>query len=539
VVRTVPHGYEEFDERTTLPEVIARRAADTPDRPFLVDITNDRALTYGEAHDFVLRWAGALRALGVSAGDRVAVMLPNCMDAVGSWLGIAWVRGYEVPLNTAFRGYMLEYLLNDSGATIAIVAERYLDRIEEVLDATPTLTTVIVPDVRSTPPALAGGRVRTVGADELFDGVGPADDLEPPAPWDIMTIAYTSGTTGPSKGVLNPWGAMIFGVGLMDDLTADDAIYGAFPMFHMSGKGMVAQAAYMGGKDVFREAFDTGAFWKDIDEHGCTFSLVVPAMAHWLLSQPPTPEDKEHSLRHAILSPIIHAFGERFGVTMRTHYGMTEAGNVTSRRNVTDDSPSCGKPRPGYEVRIVDEHDLEVPVGEVGELVVRTEQPWWTAIAYWNQPEKTNELWRNGWLHTGDGFRRDEEGNFYFVDRQKDAIRRRGENISSFEVEKLVLEHETVAECAAIGVETDSGEQEVKVCLVAHDGATIDPAELITSLIPRMPSFMVPRFVEVVDSLPKTEATMRVQKVKLREDPLNDRTWDRVAAGIQLPKDRR
>jgi len=535
-VRAAPHGYEEFGEAVTLAEAIALRAAWTPDRAFLIDITNGRALTYGEAHELFLTWADALRRLGVSPGDRVAVMLPNSMEAAAAWLGTGWIRGYEVPLNTAFRGYMLEYMLQNSGASTAIVAERYLDRIAEVADNVPELRTVVVPDVRGGSDALAGGRVRVIGSQELLQGARPATDLTPPAPWDVMTIAYTSGTTGPSKGVVVPWGMMILGAGLMDDLTSDDAIYGAFPMFHMSGKGMIGQAAYMGGRDVYRETFDTGSFWDDIDEHDCTFALVVPAMAHWLLSQPPSDDDRGHSLKHAILSPIIHAFGERFGVAMRTHYGMTEAGNVTSRRLVADESPSCGTPRPGYEVRIVDEHDYEVPVGEVGELVVRTDQPWWTATAYWDMSEKTNELWRNGWLHTGDGFRRDEAGSYYFVDRQKDAIRRRGENISSFEVEKIVLQHEAIAECAAIAVSTDAGEQEVKVCIVAREGASVDPEVLIGFLIPRMPRFMIPRFVEVLDSLPKTEATMRVQKVKLREDPLNDQTWDREAAGIIVPK---
>ncbi len=535
-MRAVPHGYEEFDDRVTLPEVIARRSATTPDRRFLVDITNDRTLTYREAHTLFLTWADALRRLGVAPGDRVAVMMPNCMETVAAWLGTAWIRGLEVPLNTAFRGYMLEYMLENSGATTAIVAERYLDRFAEVVDAVTHLETIVVPDATRPVEPLADGRVRVIGPEAFLDGAAPATDLVAPAPWDVMTIAYTSGTTGPSKGVVTRWGTMILGVGLLDDLTDDDAIYGAFPMFHMSGKGMIAQAAYMGGCSVSRESFDTGAFWTDIDEHRCTFTLVVPAMAHWLLSQPPTDDDRKHSLKHVISSPIIHEFRERFGVTMRTHYGMTEAGNVTSRRDVTDDSPTCGTPRPGYQVRIVDDHDFEVPAGEVGELVIRTDQPWWAATAYWNMAEKTNELWRNGWLHTGDGFRRDEEGNYYFVDRQKDAIRRRGENISSFEVEKIVLQHQAVSECAAIGVSTDSGEQEVKVCVVVADGAELDPAELVEFLIPLMPRFMVPRFVEVVDGLPKTEATMRVQKVKLREDPRNERTWDREAAGVEVPK---
>jgi crotonobetaine/carnitine-CoA ligase len=259
-------------------------------------------------------------------------------------------------------------------------------------------------------------------------------------------------------------------------------------------------------------------------------------MVHWMLAQPPSPTDREHSLEKALLSPIVPGFAERYGVSVRTHYGMTEAGNVMSRRAVTDSSPSCGRPLPGYEVRLVDEHDYEVPVGEVGELVVRTDQPWWICAGYWGMPEKTADAWRNGWFHTGDGFRRDEEGDYYFVDRQKDALRRRGENISSFEVEAMVNEHPDVAESAAIGVEVSSGEQEIKICVVAAPDATVDPASLIEFLVPKMPRFMVPRFVEIVDSLPKTEATMRTQKAKLREDPLNDTTWDREAAGVAVPR---
>jgi crotonobetaine/carnitine-CoA ligase len=203
---------------------------------------------------------------------------------------------------------------------------------------------------------------------------------------------------------------------------------------------------------------------------------------------------------------------------------------------VTDASPSCGRPLPGYEVRLVDEHDYEVPVGDVGELAVRTDQPWWVCVGYWGMPEKTVEAWRNGWFHTGDGMRRDEDGSYFFVDRQKDAIRRRGENVSSFEVESLVNQHEAVAESAAVAVETAPGEQEIKICVVAVPGAELDPGALIEFLIPRMPRFMVPRFVELVDALPKTEATLRVQKVKLREHALNDNTWDREAAGIVVPR---
>jgi crotonobetaine/carnitine-CoA ligase len=184
--------------------------------------------------------------------------------------------------------------------------------------------------------------------------------------------------------------------------------------------------------------------------------------------------------------------------------------------------------RPGYQVRIVDDYDEEVPVGTVGELVVRSDEPWMITPGYWRQPERTAEAWRNGWFHTGDGFRRDEEGNHYFVDRMKDAIRRRGENISSFEVEAAVLQHPQVLECAAIAVPSELGEDEIKVLVVVAE--ELSPAELLDFLEPRMPKFMLPRYVELVASLPKTDATFRTKKVELRAAGINERTWDREGA---------
>jgi crotonobetaine/carnitine-CoA ligase len=529
-----PHAYADLDERDTLPGIVARRAREVPDRVYLTDITAGVSLTFGEAHDRFLTWADALRRAGVAPGDRVGVMLPNSFDAVSAWLGTAWVRGYEVALNTAFRGELLKYFLTYTGISIAIVSERYLERFAEVADETPELQTIIVPDASRPSPRI--GNARIVARSDFLSGARRATDLAPPEPHDIMSIAYTSGTTGPSKGVVLPWGVFTLGVALLDDLGPDDAFYSPFPMFHMSGKGAVAQAAYMNGRTVFRESFNTGSFWKDIDEHRCTFTLLVPAMAHWLLAQPPSKDDRSHALRDALSSPIVPGFAERFGVRLRTHYGMTEVGNVMMRREVTDSSPSCGRPVPGYEVRLIDEHDYEVPSGQVGELMVRTSEPWRMCLGYWNLPEKTAEAWRNGWLHTGDAFRCDSDGNYFFVDRMKDALRRRGENVSSFEIEALVGRHPAVGECAAIGVEVELGEQEIKICVVCRPGCDLTPQELIEFLTPRMPRYMVPRFVEFVASLPKTEATLRVQKAKLRRHPLNENTWDRESAGANVPK---
>jgi crotonobetaine/carnitine-CoA ligase len=261
-------------------------------------------------------------------------------------------------------------------------------------------------------------------------------------------------------------------------------------------------------------------------------------MSAFLWSQPASSDDAKNPLKRAVMLPVVphyREFEQRFGLKLTTCYAMTEVGPPFSANwNITDPL-SCGTLRDGYEVRIVDDHDFEVPVGEVGQLVVRHRQPWVLCQGYFDMPDRTAEAWRNGWFHTGDGFRKDAEGRYYFVDRIKDAIRRRGENISSFEVEGLVSSHAGVAECAAIPVPSEWGEDEVKVCVVPSD-ETLTEEQLVRDLIPVMPRFMLPRFVELVDHLPKTDATMRVKKHLLREKPLNDRTWDREAAGVDVPK---
>jgi crotonobetaine/carnitine-CoA ligase len=259
-------------------------------------------------------------------------------------------------------------------------------------------------------------------------------------------------------------------------------------------------------------------------------------MAGLLMLLPPDPSDRDVPLQRVYMGPLIpqvEEFKERFGVVVGSGFGMTEIGvPIGTDGFELANTTSCGRIRegyPGYQVRIVDEHDEEVPVGTVGELVVRADEPWVITPGYWRQPEKTAEAWRNGWFHTGDGFRCDEDGNYYFVDRIKDAIRRRGENISSFEVEALVGQHPCVQECAAVAVPSELSEDEIKVVVVPRPDTTIDPAELIEFLEPRMPKFMLPRYVEVIDGLPKTDATFRTRKVELRRAGLTPTTWDREA----------
>ena len=528
----------EVDPADTLPGVVAKRARATPDRTFLQEVggrpVGGRTLTYAQAHETFLQWAGALRRAGVEPGGRVAVMIPSSIDAVAAWLGAAWAGAFEVPLNTAFRGRMLHYILTNSGAEVLLVAARYLDRIAEIaLDET-AVRLVVVVDAVDAVEVPADLHVPVATRHDFLTGAEPVEDDAAPMPWDVATLLYTGGTTGPSKGVLLPWGAIAHTVGLFPEIGPDDTFYAPFPLFHGTGKVPVAIMAHVGGREVIRESFKTEEFWSDVDTYGCTFTVLLATMAIWLMNQPPSPADRQHPLRRVILAPLVDGVGERFGVSIRTHYGMTEAGAVFNRHEVVDNLASCGPPSPGYEVRLVDDHDLEVPIGEIGELVVRPDRPWTMSLGYLGMPEKTAEAWRNGWFHTGDGFKRDGNGNYYFVDRIKDYLRRRGENVSSFEVEQFVLEHPDVAEVAAIGVPSEHGEDEIKIVVVALPDRLVAPEELIRFLIPRMPRYMVPRYVELVTELPHTEATNRVRKVELREDPFTDATWDREAAGITV-----
>jgi crotonobetaine/carnitine-CoA ligase len=521
-----------IDRGQLLPFLVRRRGLDEPAKVFLQQIEGDRTLTYGEAHRAALRWAHAFGRLGVGHSDTVCSMLPVGFDAVHCWVGLTWLVAWEVPVNTSYQGQMLAYTLENSNARLAVVAERYLDRLAALGGPIGRVETVVVPDAAGPVPELP---YRVVTGEEFLAGLDdPADDFEGPQPWDVVEIFYTSGTTGPSKGVLythtQQWASAS---GLGDEADEGEAFYCPFPMYHVSGKVYVYNFARLGIRGVFREYFKTDEFWADVEKYRCTSTLLLGAMANFVYRQPPRPDDADTPLRKVMMVPLIPEladFERRFGVEVTTVFNMTEIScPIVAQPDEVDRMPTdaCGRIREGYECRVVDEHDLEVPRGELGELVVRADQPWVLNAGYFNMPDKTAEAWRNGWFHTGDGFVQDEDGWFHFVDRKKDAIRRRGENISSMEVESLVNAHPGVLETAAIAVPSDWGEDEVKVVVVRKENVTLDASELHAYLLGTMPKFMVPRYIEFVDALPKTP-TEKVRKVALREEGVNAATWDSV-----------
>jgi carnitine-CoA ligase len=533
-----------MDSNLLLPVLIARRAQDDPHR-IVVEEVGGPSLSYADYHELILRWAAAYQRLGVSAGDRVVTMLPSSAAASCAWLGLTWLRAIEAPCNLAYRGRMLEYLVRDSEARIVVIADQFLDRLAEVASDLKALDAIVVIGADHDDVDVS---CRIIEEEQFFADLTPADDLLAPRPHDVCALFYTSGTTGNSKGVLTPWAQLYSqatGYVPLEDFGEDDSWYMPYPMNHVGGKTPMYSIALVNGRVVIRNAFDTSSFWSDVDAHRCTSTALLGAMPAFLWQQEPRPDDADHALENVWMAPLVpylDEFKERFGVRVTTSYGSVEH-SVPIHANGWNTSSStwksCGKVRPGYpgyEVRIVDEHDYAVGPDQVGELVVRTSEPWTMNAGYLGMPEKTGEVWKNGWFHTGDAFTYDRDGNFFFVDRARDCIRRRGENISSFEVEAETNAHPLVAESAAIGVPSEYGEEEIKVLVVSVPDAELTAEDLVNFLIPRMPRFMVPRYVEFVPELEKTEATFRVKKYLLRDEPINAATWDREAAGIEIPK---
>ncbi|SEG48287.1 crotonobetaine/carnitine-CoA ligase [Thermomonospora echinospora] len=533
-----PSGYALIDE-PTLPALVSEWAQVSPDRGFL-DPVGGTPRTFGQVHEAANRWAVAHAGAGVGRGDLVLSMLRPGSVAVEQWLGTARAGAIDVGVNTDLIGTALHYVLRDTAARVAVVEPDYLDRFAALPDLA-ELTLIVVagdvpPEAASLPCAVVTTEAHLAAAD------ADAAPVEQPARHDIACIIYTSGTTGSPKGVMMPWGQ--FSALLPEQWQSGaehEAQYVPFPFYHVAGRMTVHLMARLGGRAVLRSRFSLSAFWDDIKRHNCTMVLLAGAVPQMLLGAK-RPEHTDNPLRRVIMAPVIEAheeFTSAFGVDIVTGYNMTETSLPFYQPDGVRDWRSCGRLRDGfpyYEARLVDENDQEVPTGQVGELMVRTGVPWTLNAGYFGKPEATVRAWRNGWFHTGDAFRRDDEGSYYFVDRMTDSIRRRGENISSADIEAAVLNVESVAECAAIGVPSPLGEQDIKIVVRLHQGVRPAEAELLDGLTRVLPRFMVPRYVEYVTDFPRTEATHRIRKTTLRAKWRNERVWD-GERGDWLPED--
>ncbi|TWS96178.1 AMP-binding protein [Reyranella sp. CPCC 100927] len=522
-------------EDCVLRPLLERRTAETPDKVF-IRFADGSAWTYRQTLDNASRTAAGLHALGVRQGEHVLSWLPNGPDAIRVWFGLNLLGAVYVPINLAYKGRLLAHVVENSDASLIVAHADLVARLADIDRA--KLNRAVV--LGGAAPSVPG--IDAHPASALASATTDLPPLERPiAPWDTQTIIYTSGTTGPSKGVLSSYLQLYsMGTASFHFLGADDRYMVNLPLFHVGGTAPVYTMLIKGGSLAIVDAFDTASFWRVIRETETTTVVLLGVMATFLVKQAPGPQDRGHGLRTVIMVPLCEdaaAFSRRFGCDVYTVFNMTEvSAPLTSDRNPTA-LGSCGRPRDGVEVRIVDENDCEVAPGETGELIVRTDRPWAMNHGYYKNPEATVRAWRNGWFHTGDAFRRDANGDYFFVDRMKDAIRRRGENISSFEVETEVCAHPAVKEAAAVAVASEFAEDEVLVAVSLADGASLDPAALIQFLIPRMAHFMVPRYVRIVPELPKTP-TQKVQKHLLRSDGITRDTFDREQAGIRIKREK-
>lgn len=502
---------------------------------------NKKSISYRELDDIVNRLANGLAELGVEKGDRVAMFMPNSLEIVFSWFAANKLGAIEVPINLANRGIFLSYIINNSESKVLIIDQKFLDRLQFVEKDLHLLKHVVVwaEEGQALLPSL---RFEMHAFDNLLKKTSTVPKTEVKKR-DPIAMIYTSGTTGPSKGVLAPAGEALMAseeyIQVMR-ATSDDIFYTCLPLFHANAQFLcILPALICGTKAIIYERLSATRFWKQIQESQATIFNSLGAMASFIYNQPECPEEKNNPVRACMAAPmpanIYKAFEERFQLKVIEGYGLTETGMITYNPWDAPVIGSCGKATPNYEVKIFDEEDNEVPPNTIGEIVVRSKTPWTMCLGYYNMPEKTVEAFRNFYFHTGDAGVMDENGYLYFRDRIKDYIRRRGENISSFEVERVFLEHPDVAECAAISVKSEFAEDEVMVVIVLKEGKTISYQELMDWCVPRMPHFAVPRYILFENQLPKT-ANEKVQKNILRERGITDNTWDREKVGYKVLK---
>jgi crotonobetaine/carnitine-CoA ligase len=515
------------DRGATAPAALAFFAETAPEREFIRDITGE-VRSFGEFHQNALRWATVLRSFGLGDGDHVITMMPNSPTALEIWIALSWLRARDVGAYAELGPGSLKYMFEQVEPSAVVTIKEYLPKLANLGPKARSLRILVVDGAADD----NGEQQSTHFIGGLLGESTPLAGCAPPSDHDVACVLYTSGTTGRSKGVVVPWGQYVGSRPVWADLTSDDVYYSHGLMHHTSARGPLTHVAFQGGRLLLRPSFKTQEFWRDVREYGCTITHLVSAELVWLLGEMPAASDRDHTLRSIMSSPVNSntvEFRRRFGVQVRTAYGQTEAQTIIYRGPDLDDTTaSAGKTTPGYEVRVVDENDHEVPTGKTGEVVVRSQLPWRLNAGYLGLPEATARAWRNGWFHTGDAGRFDQTGRFFFVDRLKDCIRRRGENISAFELELAIKGHPGVLECAAIGVPADiEGEEEVKIYVVARPGRVLDPRDLVSFLADRVAAFMIPRYVEFADALPTTPVTRRVQKDVLRSMGITAATWDR------------
>jgi crotonobetaine/carnitine-CoA ligase len=528
-------------EQDTVLDLLRRRLDSDPDGEYL-DVCGTTC-SAADVEWAATRISAALAGLGVAPGDRVATLIENSAEAMLAWWGIVAGGAVAVPVNTAFKGDYLRHQLVDSGSRVLVVEAGLAERAERVVDDIEGLAHLVVIGDADT-------AVRTTRHtwDELL-AADPAPLASGVRPSDLATFIYTGGTTGLSKGCMlshSYHGTLSRQIGVCWRRTADDVVWTPLPLFHFNAivTAVLGPLVYGGRAAIYRR-FSVSNFWPEMNRVGATVTSTLGTMAYLLANDVDRPEqplsgapEANTTLRLVGAAPlpvqIDRTIRERFGVaTFSGAYGVTEASLISWQPPGVENRPdAAGVVNDEYfDVRIFDDDDNELPRGSDGEIVVRPKRPQTMFEGYWGRPEATVATSRNWWYHTGDIGRIDDDRFLYFVDRKADYLRRRGENISSFEVERSLMRHPALADVAVHAVPSQLTEDDLKITATPKEGATVTEEELFRWCIDELPYFALPRYIELRPELPRSPVG-RVLKRELRDEAATDAWWDAEAAGI-------
>lgn len=532
----IGHYLNDLDPRdVTIVSLLEKRAAGRDDDVYFT--WDGQVVTVGDFNRTVNRFARNLAELGVDRNTHVVVLMDTSPDYLALWFAIAKLGAVEIPLNAAYHGEMLRHQVVTGEGTVVVVDQQYASRVDELADGLPLVERVIVRgQYRATDTRMSWTDFSEIDRDNDESNLDREIRHD-----ETCGVIFTSGTTGPSKGVLMShhylaaYGVMYAEI---NELKDDDVVFNFLPFFHLSGKFLAIATLAVDASMRLTPRLSVSTFWEDCRRFGITNFLGVGGICNMLLARPERPDDAQTSLRtvYAVPDPadIHEEFERRFGCRMTTVYGSTEVGLPIIRGPRDPYRPgSCGRQSPYYEVAILDDHDNPVPLGEVGQIAVRPKRSFLLGSGYIGMADRTVDSWRNLWLHTGDRARQDEEGWFWFADRASDSMRRRGENVSSYEVENLMIKHPAVAEVAAVATVSDVAEDEIWAVVKLREGVSLTYEELLRHCAETMPYFMIPRYLEFVEDFPRTP-TSKVEKYKLRTRGPGAGAWDREAHGWVL-----
>ena len=522
-------GVSEFpwgDDDTPVGSLLARLARGHRDHVYCR--FGNRDYSAAEIDTTANRLANALSRRGIGTGARVGVMLDHHPDHVVAFFALAKLGAVMVPLNVHLRGASLEHLLRDGDLASLIVEGRLVDSVEPIIRTVPIGRLIW----RGRPASLEG--------EELGDLLAHPETAPPAsvvAPDDLAVILYTSGTTGLPKGVLltdRLVRVAACAAARIADARDGDVFLMWEPINHIGGLEVLVLATCFRITLVMVERFSVSRYWDDVRKHKVTQLHFLGGVLALLLKAAPRPDDREHRIRVAwgggCPVSIWRAFEERFGIPIREAYGMTECASFTTQ-NLKGKLGSVGTCLPYFEIRVVDEQGQVLGSDKRGELWVRGKQPGVITQGYWRNPVATSALFTGEWLKTGDIGWFDEEGAFYYSGRKKDSIRRRGENVAAFEVERVLCEHPAIIECAVIGVPNTLADEDIKAFIRLKPGEMLSPLALVQWCESRMAYFQIPRYIAFVDALPKTPSE------RIRKDALSPGTedcWDLERSGYRL-----